>query len=397
MTAPKTILFITSCPLAWGGSEELWAGAAIELRQRGHRVITGRMEGWVPRPLHRKWQQLRDAGVGVNDFGVPVLYSSIPEILRRQCRPLSGFFYHLRNLLLSHKIRRLKPDLVVISQGGTFDGMDRVELPHLACLAGVPFVLICQKASEMDWPHDEIRQRTRNHFLNAKGIYFVSKHNRQVTEHQLGINLPRSEVVRNPFMIKTTEPLPWPETRDGVFKFACVGRMWPREKGQDILINVLAREKWRNRPIEVNFYGEGPMEEGIAEMAKFFSLKNVHCRGFSGDVTNVWRDHHALIMPSRAEGLALAQVEAMICGRVAIMAAAGGAGEIIEEGVTGFLADSTSEDALDEAMERAWNKREVWPEIGLRAAESIWQSFPRDPCASFADEVERLCSLPSLK
>jgi glycosyltransferase involved in cell wall biosynthesis len=129
---------------------------------------------------------------------------------------------------------------------------------------------------------------------------------------------------------------------------------------------------------------------GLEGMAEFLGLKNVRFRGFSDDVTAIWRENHALVLPSRAEGLPLAQVEAMICGRVCIMCPAGGAGEILEDGTTGFVASASTPDALDEAMERAWAKREEWPEIGRNASASVWRYFPHDPCAVLADKLEAM-------
>jgi glycosyltransferase involved in cell wall biosynthesis len=213
----------------------------------------------------------------------------------------------------------------------------------------------------------------------------------------MGSKLANAEVVRNPFMITTREPLSWPDASDGVLRLACVGRMWPREKGQDILLHMLARRKWRERPVQVDFFGTGVNEQGLVGMAQLLELNNVRFCGFTNDITEVWKNHHALVLPSRAEGLPLAQVEAMICGRVSIMTPAGGAAEILEDGVTGFLASSTSEEGFDEAMERAWNQRHQWREIGLKASQSIWKYYPADPCADFADKLEALLPISNLE
>ncbi len=386
----RRFLFLTSCPLPWGGSEELWSGAALRLRQRGHTILTGRSEFWEPGPLPARWAALQAAGVGVKNFRMPLLARAIPELLYRRLPAAAPFAFGIRNRYLSFRLRGLRPDLVVISQGGTFDGMASVELPLLARAAGIPYVLISQKNSEMDWPMDPVRAWSRDHFRLARRVYFVSRHNRRITEEQLGMDVQNGEVVRNPFMLSRAEPLPWPESPGGVLKLACVGRLWPREKGQDLLLNVLARPEWRERPVEVDFFGEGPVGEGLEGMARWLGLEGVRFRGFVGDITEVWRDHHALVLPSRSEGLPLAQVEAMICGRVVIMTPAGGTGEIVEDGVTGFLARAATVDDLAAAMERAWAGRERWPEIGARAGREIWRHFPADPCGVLADKLEAL-------
>lgn len=210
----------------------MWGGAAMRLREGGCRVIAGRSEpnpGWKKHP---KWVQLREAGVEIGKFSVPQIFRAVPDAFRRYAPSFAPFFYNIRNRALSFWIRRVGADLVVIAQGNTFDGMDWVELPFLAHVAGKPYVLVCQKNSDGDWPFDVARGRIREHFLQARNSYFVSRHNLELAEEMLGLRLPNAEVVRNPFMISTRKPLPWPDMADGVFQIACVGRMWLKERGK---------------------------------------------------------------------------------------------------------------------------------------------------------------------
>jgi glycosyltransferase involved in cell wall biosynthesis len=226
-------------------------------------------------------------------------------------------------------------------------------------------------------------------FKNAERVYFVSQHNQRITQQQLGKVLTNSEVIRNPFMVTVAGPLPWPTVAtDEEYRLGCVARMWPKEKGQDLLLNVLALEKWRSRPVRVRFYGEGPMERGLEEMARYLALDRVEFCGFSRDITAVWRENHALVLPSRSEGLPLSQVEAMMCGRPVIVAVAGGTAEIVVEGETGFIASSPSVEELDKAMDRAWAARDRWQTIGVKAAEEVRKFYPEDPCATLADKLE---------
>lgn len=104
----------------------------------------------------------------------------------------------------------------------------------------------------------------------------------------------------------------------------------------------------------------------------------------------IWRTHYALVLPSRAEGLPLVQVEAMMCGRPAIVADAGGTAEIIRDGEHGFLAAAATETAIDEALERAWQRRADWQAIGMAAAAHVRTLYPPDPCGTFADRLMKL-------
>ena len=386
----KGIVFLTSCPLLWGGSEELWSGAAIALCQRGFKVHAARSRPWPWASLHPRWESLRRAGVSLSGFRVRGLEEAAPDAVKRFLPPLAGAVFRARNLWLSLKLRRCVADLAVVSQGGSYDGIWPVNLPEICQAAGVPYAIVCQKSSETEWPNDALRRIIHKAYAGAERVFFVSDHNRRITAQQLGMALDHSEVVRNPTLVTASGPLLWPEPVDGRLKLACVGRMWPMEKGQDLLLNVLARDRWRGRAVEVDFYGEGPMEQGLREMARYLKLTNVRFHGHVHDISAVWRDHHALVLPSRAEGLALAQVEAMQCGRPSIVAAAGGARELMDDGVEGFIAPSATEDEVDAALERAWQRRDSWEAIGRRAAERVARDVPADPCATFADRLESL-------
>ena len=56
-------------------------------------------------------------------------------------------------------------------------------------------------------------------------------------------------------------------------------------KGQDVLLNVLARDRWRGCVLDVDFYGEGPMELGLRDLARFLDLSNVRFHGLVPDIT----------------------------------------------------------------------------------------------------------------
>lgn len=385
----RTILFLTSCPLDWGGSEELWSGAARRLVGRGADVAAGRSEPWRGRGPDRHWLALAESGVRIDGFSVPTVARAIPDAVRRYLPALEARVWHARSRLLAARVRRHRPALVVISMGQAYDGLFPISLTEICRLAGVPYAILCQKAGEIHWPEDEHRERFRRAYREAAAVFFVSEHNRRTVERQLAIDLARAEVVRNPFMVRADGPLPWPEPRDGTLRLACVGRMWPLEKAQDVLLGVLARDAWRARPLEVSFYGEGPMARGIAEMARHLGLAKVRFPGFA-DPTAIWREHHALALPARAEGLPLVEVEAMWCGRPVVVADAGGTAEVVRDGEHGFVAAGASEAEFDAALERAWLRRDEWRAMGERAAAHVRTLFPPDPCAAFAERLERL-------
>ncbi len=121
-------------------------------------------------------------------------------------------------------------------------------------------------------------------------------------------------------------------------------------------------------------------------MIQGYSLGDrVSYRGFSNNIETLWSEHHALLLPSRAEGSALALIEAMMCGRVPIVTDVGRASELIDDGDHGFVAPAATVALIDEALERAWQRRNEWQAMGARAAVAIRQRHSMTPGADFAD------------
>lgn len=383
-------VFFSSCSAPWGGSEELWAGAAAFLAEGGHSVTIFKT---CVDAKHPRIRRLLALGCRIRDLHQVCLPSRI-----RLPRSLVGLTRRgpaqraIRPLVRTH-LANLNPDLVVISQGGNSDG---IAYSDLCRISGLPYVVISHKASDHFWPSDNDRMLMRSAFETALRCYFVSQHNLHLTEFQIGETLMNAEIVRNPFLVSGTE-LPWPGTEDGSIKLACVARLDAGEKGQDILLQVLARETWRSRNLSVSFFGEGSNGQALRELAGRLDLKNVDFPGFVSDVESIWQAHHALVLPSRAEGLPIALIEAMMCGRFAIVTNEGGNSEVVEEGRTGFIANSAKVDEFDSAMERAWAVREQWECIGKAAGMTVRTLVPLDPVASFTAKLLGLMESPAVR
>jgi glycosyltransferase involved in cell wall biosynthesis len=80
-------------------------------------------------------------------------------------------------------------------------------------------------------------------------------------------------------------------------------------------------------------------------------------------------------------------IEAMMCGRPAITTNVGRVNELIDDNETGFVAGAPVLDLVDDAMERAWQRRHEWQAMGARAAVAIRQRHSLTPPADFADAI----------
>lgn len=370
-------LFVTAMTgYPWAGSEELWGGAAMRLVDAGHSVAA-----LVPRwpTLAAPLERLRSAGATVRmraaqRFGLG----------HRVAAKLGRALFGPRESDDLRWIRAQRPDLVCVSNGNYFDGLPYLEF---CAGAGLPFASIVQANGEFLWPSDDLADRILAAYGRARRTFFVSVANRGLMERHLGASIVSSEIVRNPFNTPWDVPAEWP-AEDGTTRLACVARYDPSAKGQDLLFDVLAAEPWRSRPVMLSLFGAGPMERSLRRLAAVRGLdRTVAFRGHVADIRGIWKDHHALVLPSRYEGLPLALVEAMLCGRPAIVTDVAGNAELLEDGVTGFVAAAATPRHLGEAMERAWVRRDAWGAIGRAARDAVRRQIPEDPAGCFAKRL----------
>ena len=276
----------------------------------------------------------------------------------------------------------------MISDGAPFPPLDLLEM---CATKRLPFVIIVHCNQYFWWPADALAERYRVALAAALRCYFVSDANRRIAEKQIGCELPNAELVRNPFNVDFSAAPPWPPLgREGELRFACVGRLDPPGKGQDILFEVLAGPAWAPRNWRLHLYGDGENRGGLERWAQRLGLADrIVFEGYVADVEKIWSLNHVLVMPSRIEGLPLAVIEAMLCGRPVVATDVAGA-EVIEDSVTGFLAEAPTVSCVANALERFWARRADAKEIGATAAERIRHLVPPDPARVFADKIREL-------
>jgi glycosyltransferase involved in cell wall biosynthesis len=372
------IAFISTMQEAqWGGSEELWNQAAARLKQQGHEVMVS-----VPyRP------RLSERVTGLEKQHI--LVRTHPSDQADQARRIWNKLSHASRRCYD-RLKSFHPELTVISQGYNAGGF---EWARTCREAGIPYVLIVHCNCEHWWFQEKFDQAVAS-YTAARKVFCVSRKNLDLLRLQLSEPLLNAEVVRNPFNVSPDNALGWPDETES-WRIACVARLFLAAKGQDLLLQTLARSEWRDRPIELNLYGSGADEQTIRRMAEAFNLKNVHFRGHVNEVAKIWEQNHLLVLPSRFEGLPLALVEAMWCRRPAVVTDIGGNAELCIEGETGFVAPVASLESFSQALERAWQRRGSWAQMGQAARASAENTIPKDPVGSFCDRLGECAAAPA--
>jgi glycosyltransferase involved in cell wall biosynthesis len=376
-TLKQRIAFVSTMDgYSWGGSEELWSRAALQLLRLGF-SISASVPEW--RPLHGRVQHLRKQGVNI--WLRPKSYPNWKRAWHRTAyRDLNPIAVEVDKM-----ISVTKPRLVVLSSGFAYPPIDLIEL----CVKKrIPFVTIGQANYDTIWMDDDSAARYRPGLSAAARCYFVSKSNLRLAEKQIGCQLYNAEVVWNPFNVDYHASPSWPKLGPhGGLRLACVARLDPPAKGQDILFEVLTAPQWASRPWHLYLYGEGPMRNVLERLAQSSGLSDRVVFAGQKTVEEIWASNHVLVMPSRAEGMPLAMVEAMLCARPVIATDVASISEIVEDGITGFLADAPAVPRLANAMERFWESRARMEEIGKNGAKRIRRLVPPDPAGIFTGKL----------
>jgi glycosyltransferase involved in cell wall biosynthesis len=360
---------------SWGGSELLWSSTAEKLVRAGNEVRVSARHFSESIPLV---EHLRSVGCRIfyRQVPAPIPYRAAAKIL-----PFCDYIRrHVRSVGSG-------VDLVVISQGGNQDGLRWMEQVQKA---GLKHAVIAESAPEASCPDDQTAERLAKAYEGAVRAYFVSQATLKSSRRQFGTPLDRGRIVRNPFKVSYHAQPPWPGDPSDQLCLACVARLDVGTKAQDFLLEVLSLTHWRKRNIRVSMVGNGPNDRLLRHFAEELKLTNVEFAGHSSNIEDVWSKHHALILPSRTEGMPLVVVEAMLCGRPCIVTDVGGNRELVRDGVNGFLAKAPTVELLDEAMNRAWENRHRLREMGERAAIDVRQWVSPDPAGDFARELTAL-------
>lgn len=353
------ILFISSMGgSGWGGSEELWFKTAKQLRAENHDVAAFYYD-WSPEP--RQIKELRSLNVSIYKHirkGKSIFQRMIHRISKADQSNITPYL----------DLFEFDPELIIISQGTSFDILYDEPLQDFITKVKKPYFLISQFNYETGWiVSEKIKAQCLNYIKNATVFYFVSNRNADVAERQIAIEIKNKKLIDNPINIRTPQILPWPTSK--TLKLACVARLECTYKGQDILLESLS--KFKDHDFELNFYGKGDDEDHLNALINFYGLsEKVFIRGHVNDIEEIWSSHHLLVLPSICEGTPLSLQECMLSGRSALVTDVGGCDKLVINNKTGFLSPVANKKNLELNLEKVFNSsQEELKQLGINAFE----------------------------
>lgn len=154
-----------------------------------------------------------------------------------------------------------------------------------------------------------------------------------------------------------------------------VGRLVPA-KGLAHLIEAFTEVKKQIGGSKLLIVGGGELLEPLSTAVSEKGLKDdVVFAGERSDIPQLLAAMDIFVMPSIAEGLPNALLEAMAAGKPVLVTCAGGMGEIIQDGINGLVVSVNDPAALSEGLRKIAGDRDAAEKMGTAAREGIVKHF----------------------
>jgi L-malate glycosyltransferase len=363
MSVPRRILFISTNPAPWGGSEEMWYQLAKRALKDGHKVM---ISVFKQPNKHSKIQKLERLGASIHLRRLPGYHSGQSLISWIIAQIKLRLHWH-RYAFEWNKAWKFGPDHLFISGGETLDGYMFAE------------TYVIRKAMERRIPYSVVghfhheyskilsaadRASKRNYLRNAAGLYFVSHRNWQMTAHDIQDDLPDARIIFNPILEINSRKSAL--SASGTMRMAFVARLECEIKCQDLAINTLAQAPFRSFDFVLDIFGEGPDMEYLENLIRFHGLeRKIHLKGHHESPGDIWENHDLLVLTSRGEGTPLVILEAMRAGVPALVTRVGDSALWINN-ERGYVAEAITIESLTETFMHAFKDRKNWGEKGRK-------------------------------
>ncbi len=319
--------------------------------------------------IHPHTAPIFDARLGITEVTVEPVDAS-----RFYLRELWRYSERVANVL-----ERIAPD-VVLSQGfSVWSGIERFTKKLIVNPHGLEmFQGITLRDQLIGAPF----RFTLRHILRRSAIC-ISLGGRLTPILQRQVKGARTRVVTVPNAVHVPEVMPAYPVDGGPLRLLFVGR-FAFNKGLDLLIDVARRLERDGKGEVVHFLlaGDGPL---MKEIRSNGVPANVELLGKIDDdgLFKAYHHSHALVLPTRFEGMPTVVLEAMAQARPAIVSDVGATAELIDDS-TGRLLPKGDSDALYHAVlelaslpvsaraalgRAAWEKaraRYTWPNVAAR-------------------------------
>lgn len=315
----------------------------------------------------------------------PGLFIKTKLLALKTARPgIKGHFlqmvYFLEAIELAKKLKQDKIDHLHNHLG---DNSGNVTL-FAAKLAGIPYSISIHGPhiffDGLYWALDKKTEHAKfisciGHFCTSQMMLYSDK------AHWSKFNIIRCGVDLNQFEFSE------PERK--AQKLVYVGRL-SAEKGVPILFESLNLLKADGIDVELVLLGDGQDRQFLEQLSRDMGIEDrVIFKGFvdQDTIASTLRDSDMFVLPSFAEGIPVALMEAMAIGIPVITTYVGGVTELVIDGETGQVVYPSDPVGLADAIARYVDDQNFCRRIAINARDKVATEF------NIEDQIDKLATL----
>ena len=363
---------------AWGGSEELWYKTALYLASKGAHVGCA-VYHWPEK--ENRLQQLKEAGCKI-------------YLLPNRKKIKSSFFKNLpAKIRYNRKLKAVIDGLPVqdyktfiINQGGFEVYTNQWKRFYKRLLN---YVLLFHNYNEQQVFSSTQKQSLQQWTQQAKANLFAARRIHSTLEKQIGHEIKNAGVFINPITFNAPpHPTPYPSLDNGNWILSVFAALDVNRKAQDKLVSILSSPKWKERPWILNLYGEGRDKALLQKQIEAKGLQNkIFLKGYTDRVAEAIANSHLLLQLTNIDAMPLTVAEGMALSRPLVVTRVGDMALWVHDGKNGWVCDS-DEASIETCLEKAWQHRKQWEEMGRQSFHIFQQQFPTAVEESFLQLVE---------
>lgn len=251
-----------------------------------------------------------------------------------------------------------------------------------AWLSGVPFTFTAHGYDVHREPPADYAVRGEA----AEAVVTVSEDNARVLRDRHGVPAAKIRVI--PLGVDTVRFRPEGEPEPGLL--ASVIRLHP-DKGPDVLLDAAEELLSRDVEFRLEILGDGEMREALRRRLKGPLAERVRLAGWADEraVIDLLGRCSIFVLPSRAESLGVALMEAMACGRPVVATDVGGVPEVLGGDPCGVLVPPENPRALADAIASLLEDRERRRSLAEAGRRRVVQEFRLERSVARLEELWR--------
>lgn len=218
-----------------------------------------------------------------------------------------------------------------------------------------------------------LKQWMSNAFMNIGDAARVGK----ILEEQLNCKFNNFKSLVNPLTIQRSESYtPFPPLLNGNYKLVMLAQLDVSRKAQDNLIKAVAQPHWKERNFIIELYGGGEHYEILNNLIHQLKVDDkVYLKGNTSKVAEVLETTHLALQITHRDAMPISVVEAASKSKALVVSDVGDMPLWIEN--NGWIAPDASVESISAVLEKAWEERNSWEEMGRNSFDIFQKKFPK--------------------